>query len=41
MSGTEGPNLEVFGANALMLAGTGIPVDEYALTHKELRLMLK
>ena len=63
---TLGPNLEVFGTDALMLAGTGItlhpmgvsagttalrqaadafwkgiPVDEYARTHEELRLMLK
>ena len=62
---TLGPNLEVFGTDALMLAGTGItlhpmgvsagttalhqaaeafqkrvPLDEYARTHDELRLML-
>jgi ribulose-bisphosphate carboxylase large chain len=63
---TLAANLEIFGNNALMLAGTGItthpcgvhagtialnqaavafkqgiPVQEYALTHEELRLVLK
>jgi ribulose 1,5-bisphosphate carboxylase large subunit-like protein len=63
---TLGPNLEIFGTQALMLAGTGItlhpmgikagtqalyqaaeaynqgkPLEEYAETHEELRLMLK